>query len=253
MITFKDLEKFGLSDKEAKVYLACLELGPSTAAQVAQKADVNRATTYVAIESLTKQGLLSSHEKDSKTFFSAEDPAMLKRLLDQQREEVKNKLSSLEELLPGLEQIYNYSGEKPKVRFFEGKEGLNTIKDEILKTKDKKIKAIFSKDELNQVFSDEDAEKYYKRRLAKKIQVKALYTRSKGPFSDIAKGDELRIIPKDKFPVTIDITIFSDRVALSSLKGKLVGVILESREIATTFQSIFDLAWEAAERYQKQK
>ena len=102
MITFKDLEKFGLGEKEAKVYLASLELGPSTAAQIAQKADVNRATTYVAVESLIKQGLLSSHEKDSKTFFSAEDPAMLKRLLDQQREEVKNKLSSLEELLPGL-------------------------------------------------------------------------------------------------------------------------------------------------------
>ena len=136
MITFKDLEQFGLSDKEAKVYLACLELGPSTAAQIAQKADVNRATTYVAIESLTKQGLLSSHEKDSKTFFSAEDPAMLKRLLDQQREEVKNKLSSLEELLPGLEQIYNYSGEKPKVRFFEGVEGVKRVMDDTLTAKE---------------------------------------------------------------------------------------------------------------------
>src|SRR3989344_132432 len=251
MITFKDLEQFGLSDKEAKVYLACLELGPSTAAQIAQKADVNRATTYVAIESLTKQGLLSSHEKDSKTFFSAEDPAMLKRLLDQQREEVKNKLSSLEELLPGLARMYEYAEEKPKVRFFEGKAGLETIKDEILKTKDKKMEAIFSVDDLSQVFPTEETQKYYQRRLAKNIQLKGLYTRSKGPFTDIAKSDELRIIPKDKFPITVDITIFSDRIALSSLKGKLVGVILESKEIANTFQSIFDLAWEAAEKYQK--
>ena len=251
MITYKDLEKFGLSDKEAKVYLACLELGPSTAAQIAQKADVNRATTYVAIESLTKQGLLSSHEKDSKTFFSAEDPAMLKRLLDQQREEVKNKLSSLEELLPGLARMYEYAEEKPKVRFFEGKAGLETIKDEILKTKDKKMAAIFSVDDLSQVFPTEETQKYYQRRLAKNIQLKGLYTRSKGLFTDIAKSDELRIIPKDKFPITVDITIFSDRIALSSLKGKLIGVILESKEIATTFQSIFDLAWEAAEKYQK--
>ena len=199
MITFKDLEQFGLSDKEAKVYLACLELGPSTAAQIAQKADVNRATTYVAIESLTKQGLLSSHEKDSKTFFSAEDPAMLKRLLDQQREEVKNKLSSLEELLPELIKMHNYAGEKPKVRFFEGKEGLDTIKDEILKVKDKKIEAFFPIDDLIKVFSAEEEQKYFQRRLAKKISIRGLYTRSQGPFTNIIKGDQLKIVQKTNF------------------------------------------------------
>lgn len=251
MITFKDLEQFGLSEKKAKVYLASLEMGPATAAQIAQKAKINRATTYVEIESLMKIGMMSTFEQNKTTLFSAESPVSLKRLVAQKEEQLKAQISSLDKLLPGLVQMYDYAGEKPKVRFFEGKEGLETIKDEILKTKDKKIEAIFSKDELNQVFSDEEAEKYYKRRLARKIQVKALYTRSQGPFKDIAKGDELRIIPKDKFPITVDITIFSDKVALSSLKGKLVGVILENKEIAITFKSIFDLAWEAAEKYQK--
>lgn len=251
MITYKDLEQFGLSEKKAKVYLASIEMGPATAAQIAQKAKINRATTYVEIESLMKIGMMSTFEQNKTTLFSAESPASLKRLVAQKEEQLKAQLSSLDKLLPGLVQMYEYAGEKPKVRFFEGREGLNTIKDEILKTKDKKIKAIFSIDDLNQAFSDEEAEKYYKRRLTKKIRLNGLYTRLQGPFKDTAKGDELRIIPRDKFPITVDITIFSDRVAFSSLKGKLVGVILESKEIATAFQSIFDLAWEAAEKYQK--
>lgn len=251
MITYKDLEQFGLSEKKAKVYLASLEMGPATAAQIAQKAKINRATTYVEIESLMKIGMMSTFEQNKTTLFSAESPTSLKRLVAQKEEQLKAQLSSLDKLLPGLVQMHDYAGEKPKVRFFEGKEGLETIKDEILKTKDKKMEAIFSVDDLNQVFSDEEREQYYKRRLAKKIQLKGLYARSKGPFKDVAKSDELRIIPRDKFPITVDITIFSDRVALSSLKGKLVGVILESKEIATTFKSIFNLAWEAAEKYQK--
>ena len=94
---------------------------------------------------------------------------------------------------------------------------------------------------------------YFRRRLKKKIKVRAIYTRFAGPFEKIIKGDKLRIVPQDKFPIAVDITIFSDRVAISSLKGKLVGVIIENREIASTLRSFFDLAWEAAERYQKEK
>lgn len=248
MITFKDLEQFGLGEKEARVYLASLELGAATAAEIAQKAGVKRATTYAEIELLMDMGLMSTYEHDKKTLFSAESPEALKRIIKNQEENLKSAASSLEGILPALLSMRDYAGEKPKVRFFEGKEGLNTIKDEILKVKDKKIEAFFSVDDLNQVFSMEEIKKYFERRLAKKIQMKGMYTRAKGPFTDIAKGDEIRIIPRDKFPLSVDVTIFSDRVALSSLKGKLMGVIIESKEIAETFRSIFNLAWEAAKK-----
>ncbi len=251
MITYKDLEKFGLGEKEAKVYLASLELGPSTAAQIAQKADVNRATTYVAVESLIKQGLLSSHEKDSKTFFSAEDPAMLKRLLDQQREEVKNKLSSLEELLPGLARMYEYAEEKPKVRFFEGKEGLLTMQEEFLKTKDKKIEAIYNVDDYANIFSEEESIKYIETRKRKNIYAKALYNRSKGPYENKSSHTDRRFIPADKFLISSDIVIYGNKVAITSLKGKLIGVIIDNEQITDTIRSVFNLAWEAAEKYQK--
>ena len=250
MITFKDLEKFGLGEKEAKVYLASLELGSATAAQIAQKAGVNRATTYVAIESLTKQGLLSSHEKDSKTFFSAEDPAMLKRLLDQQREEVKNKLSTLEELLPGLEQIYNYSGEKPKVRFFEGKEGLLTMQEEFLKTKDKKIETIFNVDSSMKVFSNSERKKYFEERYKKKIHVRSIYTGS-NLLTKTDRFSKRLFVPKDKFSFLSEIVIYENKVAISSLQGKLIGVVIENKQITDTIRSFFNLAWEAAERYQR--
>jgi len=253
MITYKDLEKFGLGEKRAKVYLASLELGPATAAEIAQKSGVKRATTYVEIESLMEAGLMSTYEHNKKTLFSAESPEALKRILKNQEEKLKSAENSLAGILPALLSMHTYAEEKPKVRFFEGKEGLDTIKDEILKTRDKELESIFSVDDLNKVFTPNELSDYFRRRLKKKIKVRAIYTRFAGPFEKIIKGDKLRIVPQDKFPIAVDITIFSDRVAISSLKGKLVGVIIENREIASTLRSFFDLAWEAAERYQKEK
>ena len=62
----KELEHLGLSDKEARVYLAALEMGPSPVQDISHKAHVNRATTYVMIESLAARGLMSTFQKGKK-------------------------------------------------------------------------------------------------------------------------------------------------------------------------------------------
>ena len=68
------LKEIGMAEKEAKVFLASLELGSSAVQEIAKKADINRATTYVIIEKLMKKGLMSSVEKGKKDFFQTEDP-----------------------------------------------------------------------------------------------------------------------------------------------------------------------------------
>lgn len=252
MITYKDLEQFGLSEKKAKVYLASLEMGPATAAQIAQKAKINRATTYVEIESLMKIGMMSTFEQNKTTLFSAESPASLKRLVAQKEEQLKVQLSSLDKLLPGLVQMYDYAGEKPKVRFFEGKEGLLTMQEDFLKTKDKKIEAIYNVDDYNKIFSIEEQRKYYQTRTNKKIYARVLYNRKAGLFEKISdKLTDARFIPNNLFPFSSDLSIYGNRIAIASLQGKLIGVIMESKEMASTLQSLFNLCWEAAEKYQK--
>jgi sugar-specific transcriptional regulator TrmB len=70
----KELRHFGLSDKEAAVYLASLNLGPASVQDLSHKSKVNRATTYVVIESLTTQGLMSTFVKDKKRYFALAAP-----------------------------------------------------------------------------------------------------------------------------------------------------------------------------------
>lgn len=73
----QQLKQLGFSDKEAKVYMASLELGPDTAQEIAKKAGVNRTTTYVIIEKLIKKGKKRSfrsgwREYDGSNFYESQ-------------------------------------------------------------------------------------------------------------------------------------------------------------------------------------
>lgn len=251
MITYKDLEQFGLGEKEARVYLASLELGPATAAEIAQKAGVKRATTYTEIELLMDMGLMSTYEHNKKTLFSAESPEALKRIIKNQEENLKTAASSLEGILPALLSMHNYAGEKPKVRFFEGKEGLLTMQEDFLKTKDKKVEAVYNVDDYYRIFSEDERKHYYQSCLKKKIFTRALYNRREGAFDKAVTMVKDRYVPNKIFSFSSDITIYSDKVAIASLQEKLMGVIIENRQIADTLRAVFNLAWEATEKYQK--
>src|SRR5271169_2125521 len=118
----KELQDMGLLEKEARVYLAALELGRTTAEKLALHAKVNRSTTYVQLESLMKKGLMSTYEEGKKTYFAPESPELLKRFLVKQKEEIGSKEKDLTNFLPELLRQFQSAGERPVVRFFPGKE-----------------------------------------------------------------------------------------------------------------------------------
>lgn len=240
------LKKIGLSENEAKVYLALLGLGSSTAQQIAQKAELKRPTTYVQLETLMRRGLIASFEKGVKTFFRAEDPEHLKQVLEKEKEEQKERASTLENILPELGNLYLSAGERPRVRFFEGVEGLKTIQDEFLKSRAKKIKSVVNVDDVVEIFPTHP-EKYAPRRVQKGIESKLIYTSKNGDIlkeSDAQMLRESKFIPPEKFPFSGDLAIYLNNVAMSVHRKKPFGVVIESEEIAKSLESVFDLLWE---------
>ena len=78
MKLINQLEKIGLNKKQAEVYLACLEIGFSTAQNIAQKTTIKRTTVYDILEHLIKQNLVTQTIKGKKRFYVAEDPETFK-------------------------------------------------------------------------------------------------------------------------------------------------------------------------------
>lgn len=236
------LKKIGLTENEAKVYLALLEIGSSTAQQVAQKAELKRPTTYVQLETLMKRGLVTSFEKGAKTLFRAEDPEHLKQVLEKEKEEQKERASALENILPGLGNLYLSAGERPRVRFFEGIEGLKTIQDEFLKSRVELVKSIANMDNVFASFPSHE-KNYVPQRVQRGIKSRLIYTSEKGDFlpTDEKMLRESKFIPK--LPLSGDIAIYGKSVAISVPQKRPFGVIIESEEISKSLGAVFDLLW----------
>ena len=81
------LKSLKFSEKEAKVYLALLELGSAKAHDIARKTGINRTTVYDLLEILLHRGLISKYKKGALAYFNARDPKYLLSYLDREKEE----------------------------------------------------------------------------------------------------------------------------------------------------------------------
>lgn len=130
MIT--DTLKSILDENETKVYIAALEIGTATTAQIAKKAELPRSSCYLILDELEKKGLISRTTKNKKSFVVAEPPEKLVSHIDSKRKKLRQTREEVQEQLPELQAIYNKSTLKPKVRYYEGFESMKNLYFQIL-------------------------------------------------------------------------------------------------------------------------
>lgn len=250
-----DLQKIGLTEKEAKVYLASLELGETSVQKIANKAKVNRATTYVQLEQLVEKGVMQAVEKGSKRYFVATGPYALKNLIRKRSEEIDEKKEKLESLFPKLKTLHDKLPNRAVVRYYEGKEALQSVRELFLETKSKEIHGFYSEEEVLNVFEFQNRKEYSERRIEAKISYKGIYNPADESYHSAEKLPYTEIIPvsKDKYKFPCDISVFDDYVSISILSGLPSGILIESSSIAETFRSIFKLAYEAANESEQEK
>ncbi len=248
MINYQELKKIGLSDKEAKLYLTSLSRGPETAPILAKLANIVRPTAYVIIEALVKKGLMSSFAKEKKTYFIAESPEHLLSVIRLQKQEIEEKEREFSKLLPELAAMANIKGEKPKVRVFEGKEGLKAVIESILKSKTKIIYSIIPADNMFQLFPQEEHKSIMANpRVQKKIKAKIIYTSKKGRIYKAKDPQNLReaiYIDEKRFPFKCGIDIYDNHLAFYSYKGSIMGIMIENEDMAETMKTIFEMLWQ---------
>lgn len=237
------VQSLGLTDKEAKVYVASLFLGPSPVQKIAQQADVNRATAYVILDQLAELGLVAQSTEGKKTVYIAEGPELLHRVFDRQELEIEERRKELKLLLPELELSQRaHSGAAPIVKFYKGERGVAALVQELhSKTpKGSEIYSLMNGDEVEKVnpgaFKSNPTT-----RLKKNVSSKVIYSYEKEIKSD---SKLLRDTKKIDNPVLADISLHEGIASLSTYKGKSsVGVIIESKEIVGALRQLFELAW----------
>src|SRR3989338_9675410 len=100
------LKNLGFKDKDIAVYLTLLQLGPSPVRVIANKANVNRGTTYDILRVLIEQGLVTYFDKQSHQYFVAEPPSKLLLALKEKQSKLEEVKLTLEQSLPELNSLF---------------------------------------------------------------------------------------------------------------------------------------------------
>jgi sugar-specific transcriptional regulator TrmB len=235
------LENIGLTAKESRTYLAALEIGSSPVSKIASKAKLNRVTAYDILEKLVKKGLINFFTKDKIKYFTATDPEIVVN-------EFRKRTSDLQKALPDLKRLHGDTIH-PRVRYFEGLEGIKSIYADTLTSKTE-ILNYGNSQEIRSQWPTYD-EDYVKKRAELGIRLRGVAIDDEfGRWvkdKDEENLREIRLISKEQFNFTNEINIYDDKVAIISFKDELIGMIIESHEIAHTQRAIFKMIWEFCE------
>jgi len=246
------LLEIGLSDKEASVYLAMLELGPASAQEIAKKSGINRSTSYLVIETLQKRGLASMSQNGNRTLFTAESPSRLASILNRERQELEEKKKKLEESIPYFLALYNAIEDKPQVRFFEGPEGISAVRELMQQSRGEYLSFTAIDEGTVRISKMNEPQRL---KMARKVHGRFIFSLKPGitpPKTDLTTW-EVRELPYGASPFTGEINIVDNKVAAFVVKGKATAFVVENREMADLFRALFNAAWRVAKPVDKSK
>ncbi len=236
----KFLVEIGLSEKEASVYLALLQVDFASIHDIASKTNIKRTTVYPVLESLQQKGLVSETQKDKKVLFQAAPPERLETYVDRQKILFDEKAKRLKDIIPQMKSIQREQGERPIVKYFEGRDGAISAYEEFYAFSPKKGEVggfIFNRDLLNKTFTKEELDSYLKIRKGKKLDPVSVYNNVDGDFHFTTPGTRTRIDEKE-YPILCDIAIAGDNTVITTLGQHVSAFLIKSKDVAETLKNL---------------
>lgn len=244
--TLETLEKAGMDEKEAEIYLILAENGESTVPVLLEHTQLSRATVYEVLPQLLAEEFIEYRKDGRVAYYRAVHPTKLLDLLDQKKRQLALLEEEMNETVRQVVGSFQLANSKPGVRFFEGKEGVINAYEEILQT-GQSIDSIEDKGEMSDFIPD-----YFPTFIKKRIE-KNIYNRVVAPASNMInitsekEKRETRSLPVDIFPFGMDIKISANTILFATLKKEgAIALLIEDTVIADNFRVLFEYLWSQA-------
>lgn len=239
------LKLLGLNLKEIRFFEACFKIGPAVINEVAKEARLKRATAYLIAQDLIKKGLINEDFKEyGKKIFTV-DPEKLKNILANKQRALRRKELEIEEKLPQLQALYQASEIRPKVKVFEGNNGLLSVWKDILSSKSE-ILLWTNQDTENLFFTDVLHEKFIQERVRKGLFIRVLAVNNQEGKKLISNEGtllrEVKLLP-DEIKFSAETYIYDNKVAILDYTKDIIGVIIESVPVNQFQKVIFEMVW----------
>jgi sugar-specific transcriptional regulator TrmB len=233
------IETLGYSPAEASVYLAALELGASSATDIAKKTRIPRTSVNLIIAALNKKGLMSAYIQRKRKIWSAENPEKLLIAL-------KEREAVFEATLPALQSLRHAAAVQPKIRAYTGVDEIHRIMDDIIDAK-QHVSALLPWDNWLDLLGASYLEDFIEKRYRHYLRIRILTSKSKEAATLKQKdGEELRIT--QFLPAGIEINdctfVYANKIAIISLNKKApFGIVIEDEDIHHSMEVLFESLW----------
>ena len=230
------LKEAGLTGNESKVYYELLKKGELIANNIAKNIGIDRSLTYTILNNLIEKGQVSYILKEKKKFFSITDP---ENLLNS----IKKKEIIIKDLIPELKEIKTLTEPKQDIKIYEGKEGLRSLINLILKEKEYCAFgatgwAYFQLYEMPRITKE----------VAKKnIKVKVIGNKKlkKTEAFSLNNFEYKYLKAESKSPTSI----FGEYVSIyiTTMEKPFI-ILIKNKDIAETYKNYFDVLWDIAKQ-----
>ena len=244
----KELIQYGLTPKEARIYLALLELGPSSILRLSKKTKITRTTLYHIVTNLIEKKFITQSFKGKKKLYLSESPEKI-------RESLKEKINKFNTLIPELSSLLNQDTSKPVFKYYEGLEGIKDVYRQSLKAKDHENLLAFIGVESLQV-RDKAIINFWEKEYIPARKKKDIFFKIVIPDNELGlafyKKDkdshrESRLLPASSYNFECEIMIYDQVVSIFSYTSQeSFALTIESKPIANTLKMIWQIAWNNA-------
>lgn len=234
------LKTLGLSEKQALVYLALVELGESAAYPIARKSGLKTPTAYVILKELLELGVVHSVPRAKKKLFRPIDPKQLFARAESRFVNAKAALPSILALIasPSL---------APVTRSFAGKTQLLDAYFETLNQPNTMLRGWLSEGAWSEHGLDFFLNVYRPKRVSQKISNKFIIGDTPRMREyDKADPSALKETRIDKnFDPQSDLLLYDKNKVIIASFYEEMGVIIESEHVYGLIEQIFTAHWKS--------
>jgi len=243
----EQLTSLGLTQGEAKVFLAMIQIGPSRVGKIVEKSGVSQSKIYNVLDRLVLKGLASYNIQDNIKHFQSLEPSRLHEYIQKKEDEIKRQKEGITQLVNDLTKNI-YATKRSTSEIFVGERSLRSAYMTLLSDAKKG-------DILRYFYPYPDAHenaspfysRFYKYQKSKGIVERGIVTidfKNSEHFKEIPKDVKLRYVD---FPLPGTIDMLMNKLLIVDWKT-ITGILITSSEIASIFINYFDSMWRIAKR-----
>ena len=252
--TISLLSQFGVSELEAKVYLAILTGRGDTALALSRQLHLARTKVYRLLDNLLAQKLVVTRVGERGMRFVATSPSQLELLLSDREHELIRLRQSLPMLQSQLAQLSaTESGAKPKVLYYHGIEGLKQVTYNSLRARGELL--TYELETMNAFLSRGWAEDFRSKFVVNKIHTRSLVNATKmAAWTDVTEMVkhywEMRHLDPRGNPFQFEILIYNNVYVMYRYTGDdIFCVEIYSQELADMQRLLFEYLWAVAKKF----